>query len=156
MEWLSWLKSAHSLLRYAVLITLVYAVLRALLGFLGKRKFDQSDDKASLWAMMSCDLQLTLGLILYFVGDLGFNNLRLRAVAEVMKNSVLRFFAVEHILMMLIAIILVHIGRSKIKKGSSDVARHRSILLFYGIALIIILASIPWPFRAQFAGYSWF
>jgi hypothetical protein len=72
-----------------------------------------------------------------------------------MKNSYARFFAVEHISMMLIAIILIHIGRSKTKKAISDISKHKTSFWFYFIALILILASIPWPFRKGFEALGW-
>jgi hypothetical protein len=61
-----------------------------------------------------------------------------------MKNSALRFYAVEHILLMIIALVLVHIGRSKSKKAVAPWKKHRVAAIYYGIALVLILAAIPW------------
>jgi uncharacterized membrane protein YphA (DoxX/SURF4 family) len=74
----------------------------------------------------------------------------------VMKDSQLRFFAFEHMIAMIIAIILVHVGYSYSKKRIPDVSKHRRTLLFYGLALLIILIAIPWPFRDVGQGRPWF
>lgn len=96
--------------------------------------------------MISCDIQLLLGLILYFTG-MWFDKVK-TGMAEVMKNPGERFFAVEHALMMIIAWMLVHIGRSMIKRADTDAQKHKRTLIYFGIALVIILAMIPWPFKA--------
>ena len=99
--------------------------------------------------MISCDLQLLMGMILYFTG-MWFDRVR-EGMAEVMKNPGERFFAVEHALMMIIAWILVHVGRTMVKKADTDVQKHKRTLIYFGIALLIILAMIPWPFRSEIA-----
>jgi hypothetical protein len=80
----------------------------------------------------------------------------MHGMSAVMKDPMLRFFAIEHTLGMLIAIIMVHIGYSYAKKNMSDLIKHRRTILFYSLALLIMLISIPWPFRAVGAGRSWF
>jgi hypothetical protein len=95
--------------------------------------------------MISCDIQLLLGLVLYFNGS-WFNLLKTSA-KEVMKDGASRFFAVEHISMMIIAWLLVHLGRSMVKRADTDAQKHKKSLIWFGIALILILAMIPWPFR---------
>ena len=95
--------------------------------------------------MISCDIQLLIGLILYFTG-MWFESLKSNT-AEVMKNPAERFFAVEHALMMIIAWLLVHVGRSMVKRADTDAQKHKRTLIYFGIALLIILAMIPWPFR---------
>jgi hypothetical protein len=77
-------------------------------------------------------------------------------MGEVMKEPFSRFFTVEHTLGMLIAIILIHIGKAQARKQISDKAKHKRTLIFYLLALLIILASIPWPFRQVGAGSHWF
>ena len=95
--------------------------------------------------MLSCDVQLLLGLILYFTG-MWFESVKSN-MGAVMKNSAERFFAVEHALLMIIAWLLVHVGRSMVKRADTDAKKHKRTLIYFGIALIIILAMIPWPFR---------
>lgn len=137
---------AHSILRWAVLIFGVWAVLSALFAVISKRKYGSGDNKVSLFFMISCDIQLLLGLILYFTG-MWFDKIK-AGMGEVMKNPTDRFFAVEHALMMIIAWLLVHFGRTSVKRASTDAQKYKRTLIYFGIALIIILAMIPWPFRS--------
>ncbi|MEP7236345.1 MAG: hypothetical protein ABI685_00705 [Ferruginibacter sp.] len=135
----------HSILRWAVLLTGVWAVFSALGAVISKRNYRNSDNKTSLFFMISCDIQLLLGLFLYFNG-MWFTMLKTNA-KEVMKDPAERFFAVEHALMMIIAWLLVHVGRSMVKRADTDAQKHKRTLIYFGIALILILAMIPWPFR---------
>ena len=135
----------HNILRWAVLILGLWAVLSALSAVMSKRKYGGSDNKVSLFFMISCDIQLLMGLILYFTG-MWFEKVK-AGMGAVMKDPVERFFAVEHAMMMIIAWLLVHVGRSMVKRADTDAQKHRRTLIYFGIALIIILAMIPWPFR---------
>ncbi len=135
----------HSILRWAVLIFGVWAVIAALGAVISKRGYRNSDNKTSLFFMISCDIQLLLGLILYFNG-MWFSMLKSNT-KEVMKDATERFFSVEHALMMIIAWLLVHVGRSMVKRADTDAQKHKRTLIYFGIALVIILAMIPWPFR---------
>jgi hypothetical protein len=62
-----------------------------------------------------------------------------------MRDPILRFFVVEHLTGMIIAIALAHIGRSKVRKATEASARHRFVLIFVGLAMVALLLSIPWP-----------
>jgi hypothetical protein len=133
----------HNLFRWLVLIILVLAVLFALIGWFGKRDWSKKDNITGLLLTIFMDIQFLVGLILYaFVSPIMkvvFNDF-----GAAMKNADLRFYAVEHILMMVIALVLVHIGRAKSKKDVAPWKKHRSSTIFYGIALLIVLAGIPW------------
>jgi hypothetical protein len=135
----------HSILRWAVLLFGVWAVFAALGAVISKREYKGSDNKVSLFFMISCDIQLLLGLILYFTG-MWFEKVK-SGMGAVMKDPLERFFAVEHALMMIIAWLLVHVGRSMVKRGGTDAQKHKRTLIYFGIALIIILLMIPWPFK---------
>ena len=138
------LKIIHSLLRWLILLSGFYAVLRAILGVSGKRAYTSMDGKAGLFYMIFFDTQLLVGLLLYFIYS---PLVQLSTMASTMKDTTLRFYSVEHGFMALIALVLVHIGRAKTKKGT-DAQRHKNALIFFGIALILVLALIPWPGRA--------
>ena len=139
---------AHNGLRWLVLIVLILSVILAFLGWFGKRKWKKIDGISGLLATIFMDLQFLTGIILYaFVSPLtkaAFNDF-----GAAMKNPDLRFYAVEHILMMIIALVLIHLGRSKSKNAIAPWKRHRVAAIFYGIALILIIAAIPWG-RALF------
>jgi hypothetical protein len=145
----------HSILRWVLLLCMLYAIGRALMGIISNSSFTTTDRKAGLYLTSICDLQLLVGLIIYFFGDKGFKLIQSNSIGEVMKSNIMRFFGVEHIVMMLIAIIFIHIGSAKSKKGISDAAKHRAAAIYFTIGLIIILASIPWPFRPGFEGMKW-
>jgi len=85
-----------------------------------------------------------LGLILYFANS-WFD--RLKDLGNNMKDAGNRFFTMEHGLLMIIAIILVHVGRVSVKKAPTSASKHKRALIFFGLALVLILAAIPWPFR---------
>jgi NADH:ubiquinone oxidoreductase subunit 2 (subunit N) len=135
---------AHSGLRWVVLGLLVYAIFNALRK---KDFYTKSDRLVNMFAMVSLHIQLVIGLILYFT------SVKVSFVEGWMKNQLLRFYGMEHILLMIIAIVLVTIGHAKAKRASEPSKKHKTILLFYAIGLILIIASIPWPFRQLGAGW---
>lgn len=145
----------HSLLRWIILLLLIIAILRSIASI--HQPFSPGLRKTGLFLMIAADITLLVGLYQWAFGKTwGLISLKTRGFAEVMKDPVARFFAVEHIAGMLIAIILIHIGYSYSRKNVPDAVKHRRTILFYGLALLIILISIPWPFRAIGAGRSWF
>ena len=146
----------HNLLRWAVLLFGVWTVMNAITGVINNRAFTNNDNKSNLFFMISCDIQLLLGLSLFF-SNAWFDKVK-AGMGAVMKNSYDRFFTVEHAGIMIIAWILVHVGRTSVKKASTDASKHKKMLAFFGIALLLILVSIPWPFRADIARplFRWF
>lgn len=135
----------HNFMRWAVLLFGAWAVVNAISGASSKRAFTSNDNRSGLLFMISCDIQLLLGLILFFANS-WFDKMK-TDMGAVMKSSYDRFFTVEHAGVMILAWILVHAGRTAVKKASTDSAKHKKMLIFFGIGLLLILASIPWPFR---------
>jgi len=152
---MEFIKHLHSGLRWIVLILALLAIVKAFMGMQKKSAFTNSDNKIGLMLISFMDIQLIIGLVLYVFGPLGFKNIQ-NMGGEVMKNPYNRFFAMEHLVGMLIAIVVFHIGRSKSKKAIDDASKHKKAFIFYLIGLLIILASIPWPFKAGFEGIGWF
>lgn len=146
---------AHSGLRYVVLVLILLAIFKGFSGMKGNKKFTIGDGKVALFAMISCHIQLLIGLILYFTTGGRDGNGWYQFIEGTMKNTYARFYSVEHILMMVIAIALITVGHSKSKKADGDKAKFKKIAVFYTIGLVIILASIPWPFRANLLA-GWF
>ena len=137
---------AHSGLRWVVLVLLVAATFKALMKWRSNVSYSDGDRKLNLFAMISMHVQLLLGLVLFFMSG--------RVDFAQMKDAMFRFFTVEHSVMMLAAIALVTIGHSKAKKATDDAKKFKTIFTFYLIALVLILAGIPWPFRGF--GNGWF
>lgn len=138
----------HDLLRWLVLVFAIWAIVSAISGLSSKREYVASDKKSGFFFMLSMDIQLLIGLILYFAGP-WFNSLK--HLGDSMKDPYIRFFTMEHSLMMIIAWLLVHIGVSAVKKAATSRAKFKRGLIYYGIALLLILAAIPWPFREAIA-----
>jgi uncharacterized membrane protein len=153
---MEFIKHLHSGLRWIVLILALLAIVKAFMGMQKKSAFTNSDNKIGLMLISFMDIQLIIGLVLYVFGPLGFKNIQNMGMGEVMKNPYTRFFAMEHLVGMLIAIVVFHVGRSKSKKAIDDASKHKKAFIFYLIGLLIILASIPWPFKAGFEGIGWF
>lgn len=139
----SMLVHTHSGLRWVLFVLIVMVIFQALSADKSASGM-ASMKKLSLFALIGAHVQAVLGLILYAISP------KIQFSASTMSNSMLRFFTVEHGLMMLIAIILITIGNRKAKAGLA-----KPTFWYYLIALIIILAAIPWPFRTELGG-SWF
>ena len=134
----------HSLLRWVVLLAGLLAVARACAGWSGRRPWTTADNRAGIWFTAALDLQLLAGLLLYLVlsplTQMAFEN-----IAATMGDTSLRFWSVEHPFGMLIALVLAHVGRVRIRKATTDASRHRSATILFAIAMVVILLSSPWP-----------
>ena len=133
----------HSWLRWLVILLGLIAFVRAATGAAASKPWTPADDRAGFWFSIALDVQFLLGFILYvFLSP--FTHAAFADLGAAMKNPGLRFFAVEHMVGMLIAIALVHVGRARARKTDS-LRRHRVTAIFFALALVVILASIPWP-----------
>ncbi|MGN6617035.1 MAG: hypothetical protein ACTHJ5_07645 [Ilyomonas sp.] len=144
----------HSVGRWVVMLLLLIAIFNSLVA--GQRPFIRTDARTGLFLTISADLMLLIGLVLWYFSPLAFQAIEANGMGTVMKDSHLRFFSVEHSVGMLIAIVLIHIGKAQGKKKISDRSKHNRTLLFYFLALVIILLTIPWPFLQSGAGRGWY
>ena len=134
----------HSWVRWIVIAAGLVAVFRGAAGSSGHRSWTPSDDRAGFWFTMALDFQVLIGIVLYaFLSPL--TGAAMRDMGAAMKDTALRFWAVEHAFGMVIALVLVHVGRVRVRKSDS-LRRHWTAAIFFGLALVVILASIPWPF----------
>lgn len=133
----------HDTLRWLILLTALITLLKYFIGWFGQKNWEKPDNILGAVFTGMLDLQLLTGFLLY-----GVYSPIMKAVFQdfgaAMKNGDLRFYAVEHLTLMLIAIILVHIGRVKTKKAVGSRAKFGTALLFFGVAYVLILAGIPW------------
>ncbi len=136
--------TAHSWLRWVVLAAAVIAIVRSASGISGGRAWAGKADAISRFYTVALDIQFMVGLILYVVLS-PFTQAAFADMAAAMRDSGARFFAVEHLAGMMIALVVAHIGRARIRRAAGDAAKHQQALLFFGISLALILASIPWP-----------
>jgi hypothetical protein len=141
------LKHTHSGLRWVALILILLAIYNSIIA----KEFNKREKLINLFSMVSLHLQLVLGLILYIISD------KVKFFDGWMKepSGIYRFYGMEHLAGMIIAIALITFGYVKSKKGTTPAEIYKPIKLFYIIGLILILASIPWPFRANLGG-AWF
>jgi hypothetical protein len=138
----------HSWTRWALLLAAVLIIIQAFRGWSGSQLWDDGKAKLSAAFVHLSSLQLVLGLLLYGV----FSPLTASAMSDMgaaMRDSTLRFWAVEHITMMTIAIAIAHIGSGSIRKGADDKAKHRAAAIFFTLAFVIMIASIPWDESAR-------
>lgn len=140
---------AHNATRWLVLIAAVVALVLALMGRFGKQPFGKSHRIANTAFVASMDLQLVLGLFLYFVSPLV--QAGLADIGAAMADAAMRFFVVEHATYMVLAVVLAHVGSVRVRKATSDAGKHGAALVFFGLALALVLAGIPWD-RALFPG----
>jgi hypothetical protein len=132
----------HSWLRWVVVVLGVIAVVRAIGG--RARPWTPTDNTIVRLFGITVDIQFLLGLLLYaWLSPI--TRVAFADFGGAMRNAGLRFWAVEHLLGMVIAVALVNVGRAKIRKAVGDSRKHRLALIFFGLGLIIMLASIPWP-----------
>jgi len=139
------LVSAHSGLRWIALVLLLLAIYNAFTA----KEYEKKHRLVNMFAMISLHTQLLIGLALYFTSD------KVQFIEGWMKSPLLRFYGMEHLAGMLIAIVLVTIGHSKSKKATESSDKFKAIKLWYVLALVLILAFIPWPFRTVL-GAGWF
>ncbi|QWX83381.1 hypothetical protein H0I23_13085 [Cellulophaga sp. HaHaR_3_176] len=133
----------HSFFAYAVLAMLILAVFNAVSGLMSKRIFNlEKDFRISLFAMILSHLQLLVGLILYFVSPKGFNAIQQLGMGGLTSAS--RLLAVEHPFINIIALVFITIGWSRHKKFMEGNKKFKSIAIFYGIGLLLILSRLPW------------
>ncbi|MEP6466255.1 MAG: hypothetical protein ABJB05_08115 [Parafilimonas sp.] len=139
----NFLLGVHNLLRWVILFLLLVNLIRHFAAI--NRPFVSIDKKLGLWLMICAHIQLLTGLYQWFTGAYGMQTINNNGMAQVMQNSTERFYAVEHTVSMIIAIILITIARGIYRKQLTDAKKHRRCILLYIIALLIILAMIPWP-----------
>lgn len=133
----------HSYWAYVVLLVLIVASVNAIVGYASGKEYGATNFRIALFTLISSHIQLLIGILLFFtapyltaLGEVG--------MGEVMKDSVLRLYIVEHPLVMIIAVALVTIGYSKHKKKLTSKPKFKILAIFYTLALILMLSRIPW------------
>jgi len=136
------LKHLHSFMPYLLLTVLVLALIKSFIAYRKNQAHTEAHRKNGLMVLIIAHIQLTLGCILYFVSPM--SKAGLSDMGAAMKDSTLRLYALEHPLMMILAIVFITMAYSKSKKDIADSLKHKVKWVYYLIALVLILSRIPW------------
>jgi len=141
------IQSLHNIARWGVVILGVIVLIRAFSGWFGNKSFTAADNKVGLLFTMVFDIQVLLGLILFFTK--GWLGVLTADFGAAMSTGATRYFTLEHPLMMLLAVVFAHVGRSQSQKADTDLKKHARAARWYLLSFVVLLASIPWPFMAN-------
>jgi hypothetical protein len=145
----------HNVMRWVILLLLVIAIIKGFVGMTSNKPFTNGDRRIGLFLMISAHITLLVGLYQWLAGRYGLLTTSLPEGTSLMKDAFYRFYWVEHPLGMIVSVALITIGRGQAKKNILDIVKHKRSFWYYLIALIIIIATVPWPFR-EIIGRPWF
>jgi hypothetical protein len=137
---------SHSSLRWFYLGLGLYIIIKSYVGFKQKKGYLASDNLLSLVFMIIADIQLLIGLVMYFATSNLIESFK-SDMGAAMKDAVMRYWVVEHLFSMVIAIALIHIGRTLSKKAVSDESKFKKQFIYFSLSMLIVLVNIPWPIR---------
>ena len=127
---------AHSGFRWIALIMVIVLVVNSIMGYKSGKKFGQLDHKLAIFGMSAMHLQAVFGFVLFFLSP------KVQFSGASMSDSFLRFFLVEHPMLMLLAVVLATVGHVKAKKETEDSKKFKKLALFYGVALLLIILGV--------------
>lgn len=131
------LVALHSYNRYLLFAALLFVLYRSFNGWLGNKKFEKADNAASAALLGLAHLQALLGLIMYFATSSYTTTAGLS-----MKDPWVRYFKAEHIAAMLIAVVLIQLGRTFSKKAATDPEKHKKLAIYTAIATLLIVGTL--------------
>lgn len=143
----------HNLVRWLVLVSLLYALYRAYKGYASKAAFSATDNAVRHWTATIAHIQLLIGMVLYFRSPL-IHYFRTNT-KEAMRNPDLAFFGLVHSSLMLAAIVVITIGSARARRQPTDRLKFKTMMAWFSVALLIIFLAIPWPF-SPFANRPYF
>jgi hypothetical protein len=136
--------SIHNIVRWVVLILGIIAAARGLIGWFGKKEWTETDRKFGTFFGIAMDTQLLLGLLLYFALGSPWTQPLLSGDMKTAMTGQYRFFGVEHVFIMVLGIVLAHLGSVFSRRAKDALSKHRIAAILFTIAVILILAGIPW------------
>ena len=135
----------HSLLRYFILAALIVVIVKAVISLINKQPYTKVDNRIGLYLFIFTHMQLLIGLILYFVSP------QVKFGSDTMSDKLTRYWTVEHLTAMIIAVVLITLARTSIKRMTDDSAKHRRTLIYNAMALAIIVGTILMSGRGLFS-----
>jgi hypothetical protein len=133
----------HNLVRWLVIAVGLWATIRFWRGWLQKSAWSAGESTATRLFVIVLDVQLLVGILLYTF----FSPLTRKAFGDIgaaMRDAPVRYFVVEHVVVMLAAIVIAHIGSARVKRATTDVAKFQTAALWFGVAIAAILGFVPW------------
>ena len=134
------LQHLHSFLAYILLAAIIIPFIYVIVRFMKKGAFDEKVRKIALIGFIVSHIQLLIGIVLYIISPIGLSGLS----GEFMQDSISRLYVLEHPLTMIIGVVMITVGYIKAKKPGDDARRFKTIILYYGLGLVLILLRIPW------------
>ncbi|MGN6645648.1 MAG: hypothetical protein ACTHJT_03875 [Cytophaga sp.] len=135
---------SHSTLRWAVLATVLFTLVRSYYGWLGNKPFTGTDHMLRIVTLSVVHIQALIGIVLYTISPViryFFSNFK-----EAVHDKEFRFFGMEHSLMMITAVVLITVASVKSKRKLTDQGKFKTMAIWFTVAVLIILFSIPWNF----------
>lgn len=133
----------HALFRWLVLISLIFAILRAYRGQFKKLPFSSLDNTIRIITVKIVQVQFCIGIALYMLSPV------VRYFLNNFKTAVhlrdIRFFGMEHITMMVVAVAIISIGSDKVSRAVEQ-DKYKTMARWFVIGLLLIIISIPWSF----------
>ena len=134
----------HSLFRWLVVVSLLFAIYRSYKGWLSNKAFSKFDNSVRKWTAIIAQLQMLIGITLYSISP--FVHYFLHHFKKALPQREIRFFGMEHAIMMITAIVVITIGSAKAKRKTSDKEKYKTMAIWFSIGMLIILSSMPLPF----------
>ena len=138
------LLTVHSLVRWLVVVTMSTTTILALRGYFGKRLFQKLEDTSRFWTVTIAHLQLTIGVLLYGLSPVTTLSWKNPESFEWINDFT--FFSILHSILMVTSVVLLTVGSAFIKRNTNSRDKFKTMLFWFGIALIILLIAIPWSF----------
>lgn len=137
----------HNFLRWVILVLLLWSLVKAYTGWKSGKTFAATDKKTWLFTMIAAHTTLLLGLYQVAWGRFGIFSTTLPEGMSFMKDKFYRFFWMEHPVTMIAAIVFITLAHRQAKSAQADTDKYRKATYFFALALLLLLAGIPWPFR---------
>jgi hypothetical protein len=134
---------SHNLLRWVVLLVCLIAVGNSFSKWMGQKPWTRTDQRIGSVLVMTADLQVLIGLLLFFF----LSPLTRAAMANfkaALQDKEIRFFTLEHSFLMIGFLVLVHLGKVRSKRAVSDQVKHRTEFIWWGLSLLLLPAGLPW------------
>lgn len=145
------LRGIHNLLRWVVLFSAIFALFAVFSGMIRRQLWGKLQHVAGLVFSSAVGLQIVLGLVLYGISPLTLG--AMKNMREAMKNDQLRFYAVEHITIMILAFVVAQLGYSLSKRNDNDKRKYMIAAIAYSVAVVLIILGIPWRYSPLFPSY---